>query len=65
MALIIFLIGLLADRVGGVRRLQEELLYRMRKSQAEDEAWRRAMTMRLDELEAALPREDAEKAVSQ
>jgi hypothetical protein len=37
----------------------------MRKSQAEDEAWRRAMTMRLDELEAALPREDAEKAVSQ
>jgi glycosyltransferase involved in cell wall biosynthesis len=65
MALIIFLIGLLADRVGGVRRLQEELLYRMRKSQAEDEAWRRAVTMRLDELEAALPREDAEKAVSQ
>jgi glycosyltransferase involved in cell wall biosynthesis len=65
MALITFLIGLLADRVGGVRRVQEELLYRMRKSQAEDEAWRRTVSIRLDELEAAIHRDEAEKAVSQ
>jgi len=53
MALITFLIGLLADRVGGVRRVQEEILYRVRAMQVEDEAWRRDVTGRLDTLERA------------
>lgn len=53
MALITFLIGLLADRVGGVRRVQEEVLYRVRAMQVEDEAWRRQMAARLDALERA------------
>lgn len=56
MALITFLIGLLADRVGGVRRVQEEILYRVRAMQVEDEAWRRAMSVRLDSIEHSLPR---------
>jgi glycosyltransferase involved in cell wall biosynthesis len=59
MALITFLIGLLADLVGGVRRVQQEVLYRVRAAQVEDEAWRRAMSERLETLEEALPREEA------
>jgi glycosyltransferase involved in cell wall biosynthesis len=59
MALITFLIGLLADRVGGVRRVQEEVLYRVRAMQVEDEAWRRDVTERLDALERATRREEA------
>ncbi|EFO79741.1 glycosyl transferase family 2 [Oscillochloris trichoides DG-6] len=51
MALVTFLIGLLADRVGGVRRVQEEILYRVRSIQVEDEAWRRDVTARLDQIE--------------
>ncbi|WP_238613389.1 glycosyltransferase family 2 protein [Candidatus Oscillochloris fontis] len=51
MALVTFLIGLLADRVGGVRRVQEEILYRVRSIQVEDEAWRRDITARLDQIE--------------
>ncbi|MEI7643014.1 MAG: glycosyltransferase family 2 protein [Chloroflexales bacterium] len=51
MALITFLIGLLADRVGGVRRVQEEILYRVRSMQVEDDAWRRGVTSRLDQIE--------------
>lgn len=54
MALIIFLIGLLADRVGGVRRLQEEILYRTRVNLVEQEAWRRTISARLDRIEQAL-----------
>lgn len=50
LALVTFLIGLLADRVGGIRRLQEELLYRVRTLQVEDEAWRREVTERLNRL---------------
>jgi hypothetical protein len=46
-----FLIGLLADRVGGVRRLEEEVLYRVRAMQAADEAWRRTITTRLEQVE--------------
>lgn len=53
MALITFLIGLLADRVGGLRRVQEEILYRVRAMQVEDEAWRREAGARLDALERA------------
>jgi glycosyltransferase involved in cell wall biosynthesis len=54
MALIIFLIGLLADRIGGVRRLQEEILYRTRANLVEQEAWRRTVSARLDRIERAL-----------
>jgi glycosyltransferase involved in cell wall biosynthesis len=57
MALVTFLIGLLADLVGGVRRVQQEVLYRVRTMQVEDEAWRRAVGQRLDDLEGALPHE--------
>lgn len=56
MSLIIFLIGLLADRVGGLRRVQEEVLYRVRTMQVDDEAWRRSVSARLEELEQDLTR---------
>lgn len=56
MSLIVFLIGLLADRVGGLRRVQEEVLYRIRTMQVEDEAWRRSVGARLEELEQGLTR---------
>lgn len=59
MALITFLIGLLADRVGGVRRVQEEILYRVRTMQVDDESWRRAMNARLDALEQHVPQSAA------
>jgi hypothetical protein len=59
MALITFLIGLLADRVGGVRRVQEEILYRVRTMQVDDEAWRRTMNARLDALEQHAPQSAA------
>ncbi len=49
-----FLIGLLADRVGGVRRLEEEVLYRVRAMQVTDTAWRRTITTRLDQVETHL-----------
>ncbi|MEI7769785.1 MAG: glycosyltransferase family 2 protein [Chloroflexales bacterium] len=54
MALITFLIGLLADRVGGVRRVQDEILYRVRSMQVEDEEWRRGVMARLDQIEQDL-----------
>ncbi len=38
---LIFLIGLLADRIGGNRRLLEELLYRQRRAELETLLWRR------------------------
>jgi glycosyltransferase involved in cell wall biosynthesis len=57
MALITFLVGLLADLVGGVRRVQQEVLYRVRALQVEDEAWRRAVGVRLETLESGLHRE--------
>jgi glycosyltransferase involved in cell wall biosynthesis len=59
MALIIFLIGLVADLVGGVRRVQQEILYRVRTIQVEDEQWRRTASARLEALEGGLPREEA------
>ncbi|NTU79298.1 MAG: glycosyltransferase family 2 protein [Chloroflexales bacterium] len=58
MALITFLIGLLADLVGGVRRVQHEILYRVRTMQVEDEAWRRTAGARLAALEGSLEREE-------
>jgi glycosyltransferase involved in cell wall biosynthesis len=54
MALIVFLIGLLADRVGGLRRVQEEVLYRTRVNLVEQEAWRRTVSERLTRIEAGL-----------
>jgi hypothetical protein len=51
-AVITFLIGLLADRVGGNRRMLEELLYRTRRAELDDIAWRRAMEQRIDQMEA-------------
>ena len=30
---IIFLFGVIADRIGGVRRVEEEVLYRLRKAE--------------------------------
>ena len=54
MAMIAFLIGLLADRVGGLQRLLEEVLYRTRTVQVEDEAWRRNIDSRLQSLEKSL-----------
>ncbi len=51
---IIFLIGLLADRIGGTRRLMEEVLYRVRAQEIADLAWQRAIQERLDRLERRL-----------
>jgi hypothetical protein len=51
---LIFLFGILADRIYGVRRLTEEVLYRTRSHMVADEAWRRAFGARLDRLERAL-----------
>lgn len=50
---IIFLFGIIADRLGGNRRLIEEVLYRVRREQAETERWRRDVSERLDSLEHA------------
>jgi glycosyltransferase involved in cell wall biosynthesis len=52
MAFIAFLIGLLADRVRSGQRVSEEVLYRVRAMQVEQEAWQRALRSQLDELEA-------------
>jgi hypothetical protein len=57
MALITFLIGLLADRVGGLRRVQDEVLYRVRAMQTSDEEWRREVLARLAELEREVERD--------
>ncbi|NCC33084.1 MAG: glycosyltransferase family 2 protein, partial [Chloroflexia bacterium] len=62
MALFVFLIGLLADLVGGVRRIQQEVLYRVRTIQVDDEAWRRNASARLDALETTLTEETASTA---
>lgn len=50
---VIFLFGILADRIGGVRRLEEEVLYRLRSQEVADEAWRREVSARLTQLEAS------------
>lgn len=48
---IIFLFGLIADRIGGTRRVMDEILYRVRAAEARDEAWRREVQDRLERLE--------------
>ena len=49
---IVFLIGLVADRIGGNRRMMEELLYRVRRAELEDIRWRHVIETRIDGLEA-------------
>lgn len=51
---VIFLFGILADRIGGVRRIEEELLYRVRTQEVATEAWRRDVGARLERIERAL-----------
>ena len=53
---LIFLFGLVADRIGGNRRLLEELLYRQRRAQLQDMAWRDMIGARLEKLDG-LPEE--------
>ena len=48
---VILLVGLLADRIGGLRRVEEEVLYRLRKQEIADEAWRRSINARMTRLE--------------
>jgi len=40
-----------------VRRLQEEILFRVRTMQVEDDAWRRGVMARLDQIERDLHEE--------
>ena len=51
---LIFLFGILADRIYGVRRLTEEVLYRVRAHEIANEEWRRELGNRLDRVEQAL-----------
>jgi glycosyltransferase involved in cell wall biosynthesis len=51
---VIFLFGILADRIGGVRRVNEEQLYRLRAQEVADERWRRDLSARLDAIEHRL-----------
>jgi glycosyltransferase involved in cell wall biosynthesis len=55
---ITFLIGLVADRIGGVRRLQEEILYRARSREVAELEERRALAARLERLERALAHDE-------
>jgi glycosyltransferase involved in cell wall biosynthesis len=48
---VIFLIGLVADRIGSNRRLLEEVLYRTRRSELDHLQWRRMVEARFDHLE--------------
>jgi hypothetical protein len=54
MTLLTFLFGVIADRIGGVRRLDEEQLYRLRAREVADEEWRRNVGARLEALERKL-----------
>jgi glycosyltransferase involved in cell wall biosynthesis len=51
---VIFLFGILADRIGGLRRVTEEQLYRLRAQEVADERWRRDLSARLDDIEQKL-----------
>jgi glycosyltransferase involved in cell wall biosynthesis len=51
---VIFLFGILADRIGGLRRISEEVLYRTRAHEVADEEWRRTISARLNQLDRAL-----------
>ena len=62
MTLLTFLFGMIADRIGGVRRLDEEQLYRLRAREVADEEWRRLIAARLDAIERKI--EEAKPAES-
>jgi hypothetical protein len=51
---LIFLIGLVSDRIGGIRRLQEENLYRQRRAELENSLWRKSIETRLNKVEDPL-----------
>lgn len=51
LSFLIFLIGLVSDRIGGNRRLLEELLYRQRRADLQDQAWRAMSEERMQKLE--------------
>ena len=51
---VIFLFGLVADRIGGNRRILEEVLYRTRRTELDHIAWRHELETRLDHVEAAI-----------
>jgi glycosyltransferase involved in cell wall biosynthesis len=51
---VIFLFGIIADRIGGVRRVTDEQLYRLRAQAVADERWKRELSARLDEIEQRL-----------
>lgn len=48
---LILMFGVVADRIGGNRRVAEEMLYRQRRDEIETERWRREISSRLDRLE--------------
>ena len=54
LAFLIFMFGILADRIGGLRRVEEEVLYRLRREQAENDRWRREMDARISQIEHAV-----------
>src|SRR5439155_2321842 len=54
LGLVIFLFGIIADRIGSNRRMEEEILYRVRAQEVAAEAWRRDISVRLDQLERGL-----------
>ncbi len=51
---VIFMFGILADRIGGLRRVSEEVLYRTRSHEVAAEEWRRTVSARLDQLDQSL-----------
>lgn len=63
LSLITFLIGLLSDRIGGMRRVLDENLYRQRKQEIELEDWRRVVTSRLEQVETAIDHVDQIEAL--
>jgi glycosyltransferase involved in cell wall biosynthesis len=48
---LLFAIGLVSDRIGGNRRLLEEILYRQRRAELDDIAWRKAVEGHMERLE--------------
>jgi glycosyltransferase involved in cell wall biosynthesis len=59
MALMVFTIGLVADLIGRLRRVEEEVLYRIRKQSLGDEPWQQATGQRLARIEQAESRQQA------
>ncbi|MFO7171088.1 MAG: glycosyltransferase family 2 protein [Chloroflexota bacterium] len=54
LALVTFLIGLVADLIGANRRQNEEILYRVRRQEVETEEWRRQILARIERIERHL-----------